>query len=160
MITGLPSTLNILEASNNRLTELNLDYPCNLHSINISHNLIDNIDGFSDLHCLRTLDMSYNNIKSCEPFGNFVSLLWLSLKGNNIKRLFFDQHEEYCLEYLDVSHNRIEILNRIESLAHLQELELGKIKFIIISLLLFHYSLIMIYYSTQQYKIGLTRLST
>ncbi|KAI8885950.1 hypothetical protein K501DRAFT_65226 [Backusella circina FSU 941] len=27
MITGLPATLNILEASSNRLTELNLDYP-------------------------------------------------------------------------------------------------------------------------------------
>lgn len=111
-----------------RLLDIDIYHLDKLQHLDVSHNRINQFENMAELKSLRSLNASHNSITSCKSFQDLPGLVILSLKGNCIRRLvnFENAHRNNQLESLDVSYNRIECLDSIESLIHLRELNAGK----------------------------------
>ncbi|KAK4510184.1 uncharacterized protein ATC70_006356 [Mucor velutinosus] len=123
-LSGLPSSLIHLYASHNKLLEVDVYHLDKLQHLDVSHNRINHFESLKELKSLRALNANHNSITSCKSFQDLPGLVSLSLKANCIRRLvnFENTHRHNQLESLDVSYNRIECLDSIESLVHLREL--------------------------------------
>ncbi|CAO3649366.1 unnamed protein product [Mucor hiemalis] len=124
-ISGLPASLCSLRASHNKLSEIDIYHLAQLQYLNVSHNFMDNFEDMSRLKSLRSLDASYNNFDSFKSFQNLTGLIELSLKANSIRKLSGSNQdfEGFQLETLDISFNRIECLESIDTLQKLRELD-------------------------------------
>ncbi|KAL7325605.1 Protein nud1 [Mucor circinelloides] len=123
-LSGLPASLLYLYASHNKLLEVDIYHLEKLQHLDVSYNRINQFESLKELKSLRSLNANHNSITSCKSFQDLPGLVSLSLKANCIRRLvnFENAHRHNQLESLDVSYNRIECLDSIESLVHLREL--------------------------------------
>ncbi|KAG1111268.1 hypothetical protein G6F42_015080 [Rhizopus arrhizus] len=123
-LSGLPASLLYLYASHNRLLEVDIYHLEKLQHLDVSYTRINQFESLKELKSLRSLNANHNSITSCKSFQDLPGLVSLSLKANCIRRLvnFENAHRHNQLESLDVSYNRIECLDSIESLVHLREL--------------------------------------
>ncbi|KAI8089419.1 uncharacterized protein BX664DRAFT_314627 [Halteromyces radiatus] len=97
----------------------------NLQHLDICNNAISSFKGIESLIHLRILHAENNKVTSCIPFGFMHGLITLNLRSNRLQRLNFgDSTRLESLENLDVSYNRITILESIEALSHLKTLNL------------------------------------
>lgn len=111
-----------------RLLEVDIYHLEKLQHLDVSYNRINQFESLKELKSLRSLNANHNSITSCKSFQDLPGLVSLSLKANCIRRLvnFENAHRHNQLESLDVSYNRIECLDSIESLVHLRELNAGE----------------------------------
>ncbi|GAN03025.1 L domain-like protein [Mucor ambiguus] len=122
-LTDLSSCFPMLEMLQ-VLLEVDIYHLDKLQHLDVSHNRINHFESMKELKSLRSLNANNNSITSCKSFQDLPGLVSLSLKANCIRRLvnFQNAHTHNQLESLDVSYNRIECLDSIESLVHLREL--------------------------------------
>ncbi|CAG5135146.1 unnamed protein product [Candidula unifasciata] len=109
-MTGLAE----LDLSQNRLSSLHvdlLDHGNGLRHLNLSHNWLDNIDGFTlfrNLELLTTLDLGYNHISSLNEsfFLPLYEVKTVSLRNNRLRNIIPDTFKELkVIEQLDLSDN-------------------------------------------------------
>jgi hypothetical protein len=97
----------------------------NLEVLNMSMNLISNIDMLKDLGNIRQLNLSYCNfIKDLTPLNELVLIETLELRKNmidNVEAL----DKMVNLKTLDLSNNRIKDITTLEALSNLELLYLG-----------------------------------
>ncbi|ORX50469.1 L domain-like protein [Hesseltinella vesiculosa] len=122
-ITCLPSTLRVLKASSNRLTDIDgIRSLSKLEYLDVSGNAIGSFKGIGPWYHCKTLVANNNKIDSFDPFQALKGLVTLRLSSNNIDELNLEAL--YQLETLDVSYNRISMVNGLHHLHSLQYLNL------------------------------------
>ncbi|MBN1801256.1 MAG: leucine-rich repeat domain-containing protein [Candidatus Lokiarchaeota archaeon] len=103
-------SLKVLDLSNNVITSL------------------DNIDNFNELNSLNRLDLHNNRITSLVELNGLSSInniSILNLSGNNIERICIDDNNNLQnLLKLDLSHNKIQKIQKIKNLPKLVNLNL------------------------------------
>ncbi|XP_051963197.1 oligodendrocyte-myelin glycoprotein-like [Xyrauchen texanus] len=103
----------------------------NIHFLNLSHNRLQNLDGFlSHFDHLRTLDISFNHLNNIPV--DLPRALWdIRVSGNYIRQLEKnDTAYHWNLQSLDLSHNHLERVVFINNtLSSLQALNLSHNKF-------------------------------
>ncbi|CAG8501237.1 10209_t:CDS:2 [Acaulospora morrowiae] len=125
-LTGLPSTITTLQIRSNRLTSLTgFAHLPNLEYLDISQNRIESLIDLYRLEHLREVCADDNLITSCSAFLRISGLVKLSLRGNKIKSVDFGSCEMHRLEFLDLSANRLEAIENVESLDALKALYLN-----------------------------------
>ena len=125
--------LDILKG-NKLIKELNLsgrididltftNYIENLEVLNLSQNILENVDILIGCVNLKELDLSYNDLKRIDGLDKIKSLKKLDIKDNDIVSL---SPLELCkkLEVLDVSFNYISTLDSIKQLINLNTLNI------------------------------------
>ncbi|XP_051520898.1 oligodendrocyte-myelin glycoprotein-like [Myxocyprinus asiaticus] len=103
----------------------------NIHFLNLSHNWLQNLDGFlSHFDHLRTLDISFNHLNHI-PVGLPRALWDIRVSGNYIRQVEKnDTAYHWNLQSLDLSHNQLERVVFINNtLSSLQALNLSHNKF-------------------------------
>ncbi|KAF9101263.1 hypothetical protein BGX29_005838 [Mortierella sp. GBA35] len=119
-LTGVPKSVKTLQVRSNLLSDLtNFGHLANLQYLDISHNAIEDLTGLSSLVHLRELIAEGNNIKSVSALQQMDGLIRLDVSRNSLTSLDFRWSKLQRLEFLNVSHNRIEQLENLESLAGL-----------------------------------------
>ena len=100
--------------SNKRIEQLNktIEEGKDVSVLDLSVNGIADVGTLSPLKNLVTLNLSKNKIKSLSVFTNeenFPNLKWLDLSSNKYTELAAFKLPK--LEYLDISHNKLEKVN-------------------------------------------------
>lgn len=111
----LPAVAIEIDLSRNNLTTIEIPHEQTaVESLDLSHNLFNNISNISSLSNLQTLDLSFNVLQSL-PLTTFLKmnqLKELNLEATNLTTL---QHgvfsQQYNLTRLDVSFNRLQKLD-------------------------------------------------
>ena len=115
---GLPSTLEVLKLSDNKINRLNIDslrYLPQLKKVYLDGNLIKAVPNkFFNFHTqIQTLDLS-NNLLEEIPYNLPINLNNLKLRNNSIKWILNSQHNKTGLEALkrlrnlDLGQNNLE----------------------------------------------------
>ncbi|TPX40507.1 guanylate kinase [Synchytrium endobioticum] len=113
-----------LDMSNNRLTEvLNFDPPYNLQEADLSRNQIQTIRDLSQHRYLRKLCLDRNLILSIAGLSGCNYLTHLSLQRNGIDKI--QGLDNLPLKFLDLSWNRIHVIENLHTLINLEELHLA-----------------------------------
>lgn len=94
-----------------------------LRNLNISSNLIDNLDSLYKLKKIKELDASYNEINSIRGIETLVDIRILDLKKNFILDISILENLTN-LEYLDLNHNTITELSPLNNLKKLKNLNI------------------------------------
>lgn len=131
-INGPYSGIDSLELQNNQIEDILL-VPSIINDINLSNNKISSLD-FLDNANVTSLDISANHLNKIYNF-NIQIKKFLNLSSNNLENLdFFNETEEDFLEEIDLSNNKIslfsmEFLNLFKNLKSL-DLSGNKLEFI------------------------------
>ncbi|ORY99592.1 hypothetical protein BCR41DRAFT_215908 [Lobosporangium transversale] len=119
-LTGIPKTVKTLQVRSNLLDNLtNFGHLSNLQYLDISRNAIEDLTGLSGLIHLRELIAEGNSIRNLSALQQMDGLIRLDVSHNCLTSLDFRWSKLQRLEYLNASHNRIEQLENLESLAGL-----------------------------------------
>ena len=100
MNEDLKSIYNIDELKNNK---------DNYQKINVSHNLLTEINEFFIFPKLVYLDLSFNRIQKLENFSPLAELEILILSHNFIRDIYLSLFPLKKLQHLDLSHNQIDV---------------------------------------------------
>ncbi|CAG8633547.1 11899_t:CDS:10, partial [Ambispora leptoticha] len=121
---GLPSVLTTLKVASNKLTGMtDFRHLPNLQYLDISDNLIEDLNGLGNLRELVARD---NFIESFSGVFCLKSLQRLILKRNKFTEVDFTTCNLHLLENLDLSENDIEKINGLGSLKALKCLDLER----------------------------------
>ncbi|KAK7208073.1 hypothetical protein BZA70DRAFT_272835 [Myxozyma melibiosi] len=124
-LTGVPSTLRVLRASHNNLSQLTaFGFLTNLQYLDLSDNRIETLDGMSSLVHLRELVVDNNELVNINGISQLDGLLRLSAKGNNVGSVNFEKSNLSRLTDLDMSFNQLTRVEGIERLKSLMTLNL------------------------------------
>ncbi|KAI8610611.1 hypothetical protein BC830DRAFT_726444 [Chytriomyces sp. MP71] len=114
-----------LNVSDNKLSEV-LDFcppPFNLQEIDFSRNQIREIRDLSEHRFLKSVHLDRNLIKEISGLDECRFLTTLSLSFNGIRRI--NNLDHLPIKYLDLTSNRLESMQGIETLYSLEELHLS-----------------------------------
>lgn len=106
----------------------------NLQSLNLSHNMLLCIRDFGQgqLGQLKCLDLSFNMISNIDILQGLVNLEYLDLSDNQITNI--ESLETLCnLKYLSLSSNEVQTIPTLSAMVNLEELDLGHNKITVIS---------------------------
>ncbi|KAH9824344.1 hypothetical protein DFH28DRAFT_1118169 [Melampsora americana] len=124
-LTGLPRTIRMLLANENRLTDLvSFGHLSNLERLDLSKNGLTSLEQLSGLKHLRELKVDDNEIESLEGLAALDGLTKLSVKGNKLKNVHFAGFAWPRLEVLNLSRNQIRELSGLEGLHSMYSLNL------------------------------------
>ncbi|KAK8705514.1 hypothetical protein V6N13_049115 [Hibiscus sabdariffa] len=117
MISGF-SSLRSVNLSNNFIVQITPgSLPKGLHTLNLSKNKINNIEGLRELNRLRVVDLSYNRIARIgHGLSNCTLIKELYLAGNKISDVE-GLHRLLKLTVLDLSFNKISTTKALGQLA-------------------------------------------
>ncbi|KAL7747167.1 hypothetical protein RI367_007527 [Sorochytrium milnesiophthora] len=112
------------DLSNNRLASFDLDTPpLNLQYLDLSRNQLSSL-GQMDIHQhLQMLCVDRNLIRQISGLQQCAHLTHLSLVNNGITKI--ENLDNIPLRFLDLRHNRIRVLENLDTLTQLEELYLG-----------------------------------
>ncbi|RIA95537.1 hypothetical protein C1645_757142 [Glomus cerebriforme] len=124
-LTGTPASLTTLQVSGNRLTSLtSFAHLPNLEYLDISQNRIETLTDLHRLEHLREVFADDNLIACCYSVLRISGLVKLSLRKNKLKSVNFESSDMCRLELLDLSENKIELIENVERLIALKALNL------------------------------------
>ncbi|GBB85446.1 hypothetical protein RclHR1_11990006 [Rhizophagus clarus] len=124
-LTGTPASLTTLQVRGNRLTSLtSFAHLPNLEYLDISQNRIETLTDLHRLEHLREVFADENLITCCYSVLRIPGLVKLSLKKNKLKSVDFESFDLSRLELLDLSENKIELIENVERLLALKLLNL------------------------------------
>ncbi|QFR39745.1 leucine-rich repeat domain-containing protein [Candidatus Gracilibacteria bacterium 28_42_T64] len=101
-ISGYNKLGRIDLGNNNLRFGSDLKLPANIRHINVSNNKLTNLEGFSGLEKLKTLDVSYNNLDEEDIKGltKLNKLQYLNVEGNDVSQELLDKMTEFNKVYL------------------------------------------------------------
>uniref|UniRef100_UPI00398EA63A uncharacterized protein n=1 Tax=Pristiophorus japonicus TaxID=55135 RepID=UPI00398EA63A len=122
--------LHDLSLSNNRIQNLDMDYPLPIEKLDLSSNSLTNLPNFRNLPQLRRLVLDHNKIPALPEgaFDNLTALDELSIRGNAIQvipeQIF---HPLENLRYLTLSENKIKRFpnNSLDKLEYLEKFDVS-----------------------------------
>ncbi|XP_041106486.1 leucine-rich repeat neuronal protein 4-like isoform X2 [Polyodon spathula] len=110
----LPATLNVLDLSNNNISELtdhSFQDLLDLHTLILHHNNIIQVLLNTTLN-LKVLDLSYNQLLSLPVTTNWSNLTYLSIAENQIENVYLNDLNTFqSLEHLNLSGNPLAYFN-------------------------------------------------
>ena len=116
--------LQMLDLSQNKLTELsNIPQP-RISRINLAENEIASCAGFKGHPIISSLILSQNKLTSCAGLGNMERLTELTLRSNELTSLK-EMVNLPSLKKLDVNTNKLENLNDLPDLPSLEKFDCG-----------------------------------
>ncbi|KII86570.1 hypothetical protein PLICRDRAFT_43203 [Plicaturopsis crispa FD-325 SS-3] len=119
-MSGIPTTVRTLSVASNTLTGItSFSHLLNLENLDISRNDIDSLRQLECLRHLRELRADHNHITSIDGLQKMDGLVKLSLQGNSLRDIDVTEFRWSRLEMLDVSHNRLDRVAGLASLAAL-----------------------------------------
>ncbi|KAL8997969.1 MAG: hypothetical protein Q9169_002891 [Polycauliona sp. 2 TL-2023] len=123
---GAPSGVRHLQARDNCLFNLtSWSHLQHLQYLDVSDNQIASLVGFQSLVHLRELKAADNQIESLEGILELDGLIKLVLKGNSIKAVNFETSKFIHLTDLDLRHNQLVEVARLNDLPALKRLDLS-----------------------------------
>jgi len=124
-LTGAPTSLTTLQVRANRLTSLtSFAHLPNLEYLDISQNRIETLTDLHRLEHLREVFADDNLIACCNGLLHIPGLVKLSLSRNKLKSVNFELCDMRRLELLNLSENKIELIENVEMLTALKALNL------------------------------------
>jgi Leucine-rich repeat (LRR) protein len=113
--------LKLLNLSNNLLKNIQpLLHLSNIVSINLSFNMIKEIDSFNNMLYLETIEIKYNQLKNVDVLSNLTKLTKFEIRIENIDSLC---HSSKSFKRLILSNNRIKNITCISfNLKNIQDL--------------------------------------
>ncbi|CAB4412742.1 unnamed protein product [Rhizophagus irregularis] len=124
-LTGTSASLTTLQVRGNRLTSLtSFAHLPNLEYLDISQNRIETLTDLHRLEHLREVFADDNLIACCYNVLRVPGLVKLSLRKNKLKSVDFESCDLRRLELLDLSENKIELIENVERLIALKALNL------------------------------------
>ncbi|KAJ7600466.1 hypothetical protein C8J56DRAFT_910325 [Mycena floridula] len=119
-LSGVPGSVRTLSVASNSLTSVtSFNHLKHLVSLDISKNQVDSINQLRCLRHLRELRADSNKITQLEGLEAMDALVKLSLQGNKIRAVDLSQYRWGRLEMLNLSHNCLDNLSGLDSLASL-----------------------------------------
>lgn len=124
-LTGVPSSVRVLNVAHNRLTSMaSFGHLLHLEVLDISGNQIDSLTHLSCLKHLHTLKADANAISSLAGIDKIRSLTHVSLSGNRLKGINLATTQWAGLETLDASHNQLISIRGLSLMRRLKSLNL------------------------------------
>ncbi|KAI0317634.1 hypothetical protein OF83DRAFT_1120218 [Amylostereum chailletii] len=124
-LSGIPNSVRTLSIAQNALTRVtSFNQLLFLESLDVSHNNIDSLNQLECLRHLRELRADGNRIASLDGLAQMDNLAKLSLQENRVVSADFTQCAWAKLEVLNLSHNRVERIAGLSTLASLIVLNL------------------------------------
>ncbi|KAI8577182.1 hypothetical protein K450DRAFT_253253 [Umbelopsis ramanniana AG] len=124
-IDKLPRSLRQLKAHHNRITDCSgLCDLHDLHYLNISQNMLENLQELSTLRNMQELHAENNLISSWSGVKHMKLLVRLNLSHNRLRDLNLSGSSLHSLEMLNLAFNGIERLENLEHLTSLRAINL------------------------------------
>lgn len=126
----LPSTLQILRASDNRISSHRVSFAHlpNLEVLDLTNNQMEDLDSIRPLIHLRHLSVNGNSLTCINGLSSLPNLMSFEAQDNMLSQVDFVHIQAYVpllqLERVDLSHNKLVICNGIDHLEHLMELDI------------------------------------
>lgn len=107
-LTGLPSSIRMLIASNNQINELcSFNHLQNLERLDLTQNGLTNLEQLCSLKHLRELKLDHNAIDDLSGLHGLDALVKLSVKSNRLKKVDFEHTHWNNLQILNLDRNQI-----------------------------------------------------
>lgn len=121
-LDGLPTTLQILQASGNKLAShrLSFEHLPNLQVLDLDRNQLEDIDSLRSLCHLRHLSINDNHLECIDSMRHLPNLISFEARGNMLTSIDFIDLQAYApleqLEKLDLAHNQLDSLLGLDTL--------------------------------------------
>lgn len=124
--------LKVASFANNRIEEINVDYPSTVEQIDLSGNQVKTIKNVNGLPHLRKLDLKFNSLDKITGLVQLTALESLNLSHNQLNDIS-DLRQLPRLKELHINHNEVPTIDIAEQFQELEKFSFGDNKITSIS---------------------------